>query len=211
MKRILTFAWQHSMVALLCVALTVTSISTTSCSLTSVLAEGEKILSYLPLAANVGLPLICIDATLCPAATAAIKTFDAAQAAVLTLFQQWQAASGSAQPGVLAQLQAALATLQQQYQALLTAFRVTDAKIQAEVSGVLAAIQGGLAALGQLIGSVTAAGGTHAALAKSLKDAKVSFTSANLKANVLRAVNVKTGDATLDPINVALTAQVKAW
>jgi len=211
-RKVLTYVWQHSMVAVLCAAMAVLP----ACSLQSVLSEGEKILSYLPMAANIALPLVCIDAPVCPAATAAVKVFDAAQAAVLTLFQAWQSAATAAQPAILSQLQAALVTLQQQYQNLLAALHVVNANIVGEVGAILAAMMAAITSFAQLVGVTLATGGTAAAARKvlragMLKSGPLAYSSSDFKKAIVSAVNKKTGDATLDPLNSALASQAKAW
>jgi hypothetical protein len=191
----------------------------TACSLTNVLAEGEKILSYMPLAVNIALPLVCIDVAICPAATLAAKAFDAGQTVVLQLFQQWQAASTAAQPGFLVQLQAAIGTLNGLYTQLLAAFHVVNSELVGVVGGVLAAIQAAIGQIATLTGAVLGAGGTALAMQRTILVRSVTLkelgpvtnTSGNFKAAVLRAVKVKTGDAGVNLQLAALQAQVKGW
>jgi hypothetical protein len=208
MSKYWTYFWQSALVAVLLAALV-------CCSVTTVLSEGEKILSYLPLAVNIALPLVCIDAAICPAATAAAKVFDAAQAAVLTLFQQWQAAAAANQPGLLAQFQAALNTLQQQYNALLAAFHVVNSTIVGVVGTILAACISAISELASLTGTVLAGGGTTAALKKVhrglFKSGPVAYTSSDFKAAMLKAVKTKTGDDNVDAQLKLLQAQVQGW
>jgi hypothetical protein len=203
------------MIAMLLFTVT-SSLTWTACSVTTVLAEGEKILSYMPLAVNIALPLVCIDVTICPAAKLAATAFDAAQAAALTFFQQWQAASSAAQPGLLAQFQAALNVLQQQYNNLLTALRVTNSTIVGVVGTILAAILSGISEIASLTGTVLSAGGTSAAAMKirrgfGMKTGPVSLTSSDFKAAVLKAVKTKTSDENVNAQLKLLQAQVNGW
>lgn len=184
---------------------------TAACSWSNVLADGIKILSYIPLAVNIALPLVCIDAAICPQATAASQLINVAQAEVLRLFQAWQAASAASQPGVLAQLQTAIQTLNQNYQVLLTAFKVGDAGISGEVGAILAACLASINQIAQLTSTVLAAGGTKAAAMKTVRASEIKTTPKKFKSAVEAALKVKSANPAVASLNTSLLDQVKHW
>lgn len=184
---------------------------TAACSWSNVLADGVKILSYIPLAVNIALPLVCIDTAICAEATAASQVINVAQAEVLRLFQSWQAAAAASQPGILNQLQAAINTLNQKYQVLLTAFRVSDAGISGEVGAILAAIMGSITQIAQLTSTVLAAGGTKAAAMKTVKASNVKYTPKQFKSAVTNALKAKSANPVVASLNTSLLDQVKHW
>jgi hypothetical protein len=184
---------------------------TAACSWSNVLADGVKILGYIPLAVNIALPLVCIDAAICLAATAAAGLVNAAQGPVLQLFQQWQAAAAAAQPGILLQLQAAIQVLNQKYEGLLTAFKVSDPAISGEVGAILSACLSSIQQIAQLTSTVLAAGGTKEAAIKAVKASSPKITPKQFKVAVSNALKVKSNNPMISTLNTNLLTQVKAW
>jgi hypothetical protein len=192
------------------------TLTTEGCTLASALTEADNILIFIaPLGDGAAAIIEIADPAIAPAVAAAAKIYDLAVTTVEGLLKQWAAASASAQPGILAQVQAAVVTLQADASALIAAAQVKAASTAAEIGSIFGAITSEISALLTVIPQIGALGGTTAALNKLTQ--KSVFGRGNLyggqsakswRSGLVTRLSTPTGQP-MDTARVALATTLK--
>lgn len=177
---------------------------TTGCSITlsSLLNEVSKVLLFIaPLIGGI-VPIVgIVDPPLAGIVNGINTLFQAGVTALSGLFTQWADASDAAQPGILAQIEAAATSLQQNIAQLLAAAKISDPNTQATITAIVAAGNAELAELQTFIAQLKGAGGTATAALAVAKKYSYSRSQHDVKwqrAQVVGYLKRQTGHASLD-------------
>jgi hypothetical protein len=141
--RILTYFWQHTLIALLCATSIVAPIAfTTGCNSAQVITVISDITKFAPIAVNV-LQLACAfdpSASLCKTGVASLNATITELQAALTTYEQ-QLAAGTATVAEWNILNAIFATFEAQTADIFALFHISGAASQSEALAVAAAAQ----------------------------------------------------------------------
>ena len=184
----------------------------TGCTITlaDVLTEIGNVLQFIaPLVSGV-LPIVEVaDPPLAPMVMAANALFQSGVTAASGFLDQWSAASASAQPGILAQFQAAASALQTDLTNLLTAAHVSDASAASEVTVIVTTATQELAALLAFIAQLKTPAHTAAALNAAAKHYTGSLTpTADARASIVDHLRKPTGNAPLDAVRTRIAVKL---
>lgn len=136
-------------------------------TLASVLNEAGNILAFVaPLGDGIAAIVEVVDPAVAPLVMAAVAVYDAAIPAIEKLLADWSAASASAQPGILAQIEAAITALQTDVMNIIGSIKGIPASALAEANLIISTILGEISALIKDIANLMSAGGTKASLSK---------------------------------------------
>jgi len=203
MKTAMTYLWQHSLIALLLVTLTVTPACTTA-QVESWIKTAISIIDVvLPAVTNgLGLAASLDGATISAADYNTIQSAGTQAAADLaeinTLITAFQNAGTAAQGGILTQINAYLTAGEQQVTGLLPLLHISDQatvnKIQSWVAFVAAEFQD----LAAVIPLLTA--GQTAALLRKVKAKPASYSQRGVILGFNKMIVAKTGSPVLDAL-----------
>jgi hypothetical protein len=167
-------------------------------SVSTILTEVGNILTFIaPLGDGIAAVIEVADPAIAPAVALAVGIYDKAIPVIEALIAQWAAAAATAQPGILAQIQAAITALQTDVTNIINSVTGVSAMVLAEINSITASILGEISALLKAIMSLGTVGGTTAALGKmagSPRYMKLAGPSVQTRRNNLVAeLSVPTG------------------
>ena len=158
-RKIATYFWQSTLIALLCATVVVAPITiTTSCSSAQVLTVVTDITKFAPIVTN-ALSLACVftpSAALCTTGAALVSKDIADLNVALNTYQQ-EIAAGTATASAWGILNAVFATFEKDTAAIFDLFRISGAASQAEALAVITAAQTLLSVIEALFPSAPAA------------------------------------------------------
>jgi hypothetical protein len=136
MKRIATLAWQHSIIVVALVAITITP----ACTTAQKLAVVTDIQKFLPAVTNVA-DSVCAFLPAAPICTGAVAAVTASAGILDTALVNYFTAlnSGTVPPGILALLQQAITTFEADAGNILDAVRILNPALQLEIQAIATA------------------------------------------------------------------------
>lgn len=187
---------------------------TESCNLASALNEANNIIKLVaPLGDGVAAIVEVADPPLAIAVAGADKLYDAGVVAVENLLSSWATASAAAQPGILAQTQAAIVNLQSNVNSLIVTAQVKNPTSLAEIGTITGAMTSEISALLTIIPQIGALGGTTTALSKVVQKHGLQLanhrSAKTWRGNLVKQMNTPTGTA-IDAPRTVLAAKLQA-
>jgi len=138
MRKLLTMAWQHSAIALICLALTITP----ACSSQQSLAVVTDIGKFLPAITNVA-DAVCAFVPAAPVCATSVASVTASANILITALKDYYTAqaNGAVPSGILAALSQAITTFEADAANILDAVHLVNPAFQSEVEALAAAAQ----------------------------------------------------------------------
>jgi hypothetical protein len=154
MKRLFTLAYQHAVIAVALIALTVTP----ACTTAQKLAVVTDIQKFLPAVTNVA-DAVCAFSPAAPVCTGAVAAVTASAGILSTALKNYYTAqaSGAVPPGIVAALQQAITTFEGDAGNILDAVKILNPALQLEIEAVASAASVLLAVIETLLPAPVAA------------------------------------------------------
>jgi hypothetical protein len=184
-------------------------------TVSGILTEVDNILTFIaPLGDGAAAIIEIADPAIAPIVSAAVAVYDKAIPTIEQYLADWSAAAASAQPGILAQIEAAIQALQADVKSILNSVTGVSGVVLAEINSIVGAIIGEISALLKDILQLQAAGGTSAALRGMVtqphKLYRLAGPDTNTRRNNLAAELSVATNTNIDPARSALAVKLRA-
>jgi hypothetical protein len=178
------------------------------------LTEASNIIKLIgPLVEGI-IPIVgLVDPPLAPLITTLDGVVTVGLTALAGLLDKWAGAAATAQPGILADIQAAVTAVKTNLANLIAAAQVKSQTAAAEISSIASAVLDELSNLLTIIPQIQTAGGTMKAARLVVGD----YYSRNpydktqsVRSSMVKRLNVPTGNAALDTVRTNLSQKLAA-